>query len=283
MITYALCSEAGMDAAYGAFQIGFSDYIIKTELTREQFVRRFFGPEGNRPEHSVVALDGETPVGLILGGLKVYEGIQTLRCGALCVHPAYRGTGVSRELFRRHKEIALENSCRQLFLEVIAGNDRAVNFYNRMGYEKVYDLAYFSHSAPAEIPVNLPDGFAIRHIGEDGLRTLFRKAQGVHINWQNDFDYIVQSGANTHFGVFRGEMLAGGLSAHPRGRVSFLWVEPDCRLVGLGKALLGHAARELAIAKLQISFPSNASLLGFVKRLGFQRDPLSQYEMYLTL
>ena len=50
-----------------------------------------------------------------------------MRCGTLAVHPNYRGVGVSQKLFELHKE-ALQNECKQLFLEVIVGNDRAIRF-----------------------------------------------------------------------------------------------------------------------------------------------------------
>ncbi|PGZ06934.1 GNAT family N-acetyltransferase, partial [Bacillus cereus] len=144
MIQYKRCSEVSIDLVYKAFKDGFSDYIIKMEVSKEDFIKRFFGAEGNSLEHSFLALDGEKSVGLILGGIKVYETINTMRCGTLAVHPEYRGIGVSQKLFELHKEEAIQNGCKQLFLEVIVGNDRAINFYNKLGYEKVYDLSYYN-------------------------------------------------------------------------------------------------------------------------------------------
>ncbi|HDR7489227.1 TPA: GNAT family N-acetyltransferase, partial [Bacillus pacificus] len=141
MIQYKRCSEVNIDLVYGAFRDGFSDYIIKMEVSKEDFIKRFFGAEGNSLEHSFLALDGDKPVGVILSGIKVYESIKTMRCGTLAVHPNYRGIGVSQKLFELHKEEAIQNECKQLFLEVIVGNDRAIRFYNKLGYEKVYDLS----------------------------------------------------------------------------------------------------------------------------------------------
>lgn len=68
-----------MDSIYEAFTDGFSDYIINVSLAKEEFVRRFFGPEGNTLENSIIAFDGHKPIGLNLGGIKIYEGIKTLR------------------------------------------------------------------------------------------------------------------------------------------------------------------------------------------------------------
>lgn len=45
MIQYKRCSEVNIDLVYEAFRDGFSDYIIKMEVSKEDFIKRFFGPE----------------------------------------------------------------------------------------------------------------------------------------------------------------------------------------------------------------------------------------------
>lgn len=283
MIVYKRCTEVNEDDIFQAFQIGFSDYIIKMEIPKDFFLKRFFGPEGNSLEYSVIALDENKPVGLNLGGIKNYEGVKTLRCGALCIHPDYRGTEVGKKLYDFHKEIAIENNCKQLFLEVIVGNDRAINFYKKKGYEKVYDMDFYSHNNPTELTGDLPEDLKIEKIDIDKLRNLDNEIKDIHINWQNDFDYISQVNGQVHYGLFKGEKLVGGLSIHLKGKISFLWVNSELRHQGIGKGLLYHAVKELNIEKLAINFPNNAALLGFVKHLNFTKDAISQYEMYYTL
>jgi ribosomal protein S18 acetylase RimI-like enzyme len=146
MTTYKRGSEVPVDLVYKAFQIGFSDYIIKFDISKENFIKRFFGPEGNALEHSFIALDNNDAVGLILGGIKIYEDVKTMRCGTMAVSPAHRGRGISHKLFELHKGEAIKEGCKQLFLEVIVGNDRAIKFYEKMGYEKIYDISYFKHN-----------------------------------------------------------------------------------------------------------------------------------------
>lgn len=283
MITYKRCTEVNENTIFQAFQTGFSDYIVQMEMTRDFFMKRFFGPEGNDLEFSFIALDEDKPVGLNLGGIKVYEGIKTLRCGALCIHPDYRGTEVSKRLFTLHKEIAIDNSCKQLFLEVIVGNDRAINFYKKQGYEKVYDMVYFSHNNPSELKAAMPNDLRIEVIDLDILRTFSHEIQDIHINWQNDFDYISQIDGQVHYGIIKDEKLIGGLSIHPKGKISFLWINSMFRCQGIGRGLINHAVKELNIEKLVINFPNNAKLLGFIKHLNFTKDTISQYEMYHVL
>ncbi len=283
MIVYKKCTEVNEDDVYQAFQIGFSDYIIKMEIPKDIFMQRFFGPEGNSLEYSIIALDDNKPVGLNLGGIKNYEGVKTLRCGALCIHPDYRGTEISKKLYELHKEIAIENNCKQLFLEVIVGNDRAINFYKKKGYEKVYDIHYYSHNNPKELIANIPDGLKLEKIDIHMLRSLVSQIYDIHINWQNDFDFISQINGQVHYGLFKEEKLVGGLSIHPKGKISFLWIKPEYRFRGIGKGLVYYAVKELNIEKLVTNFTNNASLLGFIKHLNFTKDSICQYEMYYTL
>ena len=41
MIQYKRCSEINIDLVYEAFRDGFSDYIIKMEVSKEDFIKRF--------------------------------------------------------------------------------------------------------------------------------------------------------------------------------------------------------------------------------------------------
>ena len=283
MFYYKKCSDVNFEEVYEAFKIGFSDYIIKIDVSLDMFEKRFFGPEGNRLEHSFIAFDDQKPVGLILGGIKVYEGIRTLRCGTLCIHPDYRGTEVSHTLFKLHKELALENKCKQLFLEVIVGNDRAIKYYRKKGYVKVYDIDFFTLNNPQLLQTQEVNPFLINQIDFNQLSMLQSQLKDNHINWQNDFDYLKQIDDCAYYGVFKDSNLIGGLNIHPNGKVSFLWTHPDYRYLGLAKKLIHQASIDLNIAKLRINFPNNMSLMGFVQHLGFDKDELTQYEMIHTL
>ncbi|MDE7546259.1 GNAT family N-acetyltransferase, partial [Bacillus cereus] len=186
MIQYKRCSEVNIDLVYEAFKDGFSDYIIKMEVSKEDFIKRFFGAEGNSLEHSFLSLEGDKPVGVILGGIKVYENIKTMRCGTLAVHPEFRGIGVSQKLFELHKEEALQNECKQLFLEVIVGNDRAIRFYNKLGYEKVYDLSYYNLKDMTKIMLKECKGIEVKQLEFVAFKVEIQKWLHFHINWQND-------------------------------------------------------------------------------------------------
>ncbi len=282
MIIYSKCSEVNDNLIYEAFKIGFSDYIIKIDMTKKSFFERFFGPEGNTLESSFIAIDGEKAVGLILGGIKNYEGVKTIRCGTLTIHPEYRGLGVSQKLFELHREDAIKNNCKQMFLEVIVGNDRAISFYKKLGYEKIYDLSYFSLDNTSELKERKNEDIQIRNIDMTQIREIRESVRDIHINWQNDLEYISELEGQVHLGAYYNDELIGLISGSKSGKFNFIYVKPDFRGRGFGCNLLNGLAKHFEITSLNTCFGNNASLEGFVKKVGFTRMQISQYEMYRT-
>lgn len=204
----------------------------------------------------------------------------------MCVHPDYRGKGISKKLFELHRQIAIDNHCKQLFLEVIEGNDRAINFYKNMGYKKVYDLSYYTYEGNMEVDEHIFRALDIRRISFDLIKILYHRLKDVHINWQNDFDYMERLDRLVCYGVYASSELIGALCVRPsgdKGNIHFIWVRPSKRHRRIAKSMLKKAIMDLGLNSLNISFPNNASLNGFVEYNGFKRLNISQYEMYLTL
>jgi ribosomal protein S18 acetylase RimI-like enzyme len=283
MITYKNCTEVKFEKIYEAFLIGFSDYMIKFQMSEEVFSKHFFEIEGNKLEYSFIALDNEKPIGLILGGIKNYEGVKTIRCGALCVNPEYRGIGVSKKLFELHKKVALDNKCKQMFLEVITQNYRAIKFYRNYGYDNIYNLRYYSCKDTEIIKREIDNNVDIKNINFKEITNLSSMMDNIHINWQNDFDYIKRLGNLIHYGAYENSKLRGVLSINSNGKIFFIWTNSDYRHRGIAKNLIINAVNELKLDKLSISFPNNADIEGFLKHIKFEKDEISQYEMYLTI
>lgn len=283
MIIYDYCKNVELEKVYDAFQIGFSDYIVKFQISKEDFIKRFFGPEGNQLENSFIALDKGSPIGLILGGIKEYEGMRTMRCGSLCVHPDYRGKGISKNLFQLHKRAAVDNKCKQMFLEVIVGNDRAIKFYNNLGYEKIYDVRYYFNKDIDRLHGKLDETIDIQEIDSDTVFNLSETIRDIHINWQNSFDYTRKLEGLVYYGAYKENKLIGAMSISKNGRIFFIWVNPNYRQRGIGRKLILKGVSDLDLNNLSISFPNNSSIHGFVKHMNFQEDNISLYEMYLII
>lgn len=283
MIIYKRCSEVTMEDIFEAFSQGFADYIIKMSIPKDFFEKRFFGPEGNSPEYSFIAYDDKRPIGVVLGGIKSYEGLKTIRCGALAVVVEYRGMGVSKKLMELHKNEAAAQGCKQMFLEVIVGNERAISFYNKLGYEKIYDMYFYTLKDAAALVNKYEFNIEIKNIGIEALKVVRERIRDIHINWQNDMDYIEKLEGQVTLGAYINNKLVGAVSANKNTRINFIYVENSFRNRGIGTNLILRAASELELMKITAAIPNNSSITGFLKHLGFEKDKLSQYEMYYTL
>lgn len=281
------CKWVDIKEIVDIFNRGFSDYMIQHTWSIEAFEERFLGPEGNRLEHSFIAfLDGKA-VGLMLGGIRQYDGMKTMRCGGMCMDPKHRGSGIAQALFERHKRYAIEMACGQLFLEVIKGNDRAVKFYQNCGYDAVYNILYYSQetkvliSKIAEAPI--PQGVEFAKGNIENLKNFRKNLEDCHMNWQCEPEsFNHQNGGSVMMANLQGKPVAiAGMN--PSGKVYFLWVSPEHRRKGIGSNLVLKMAELLGVDRLNFSTPNSSSCVGFFRKLDCRRDSLEQFEMYLPL
>lgn len=139
-----------------------------------------------------------------------------------------------------HKKTAIENNCKQMFLEVIVGNDKAINFYKKIGYEKIYDLNYFFHDDLSKLIKFDNFNINIKEVDFIVFKNIISNHKDFHINWQSDLDYVEKLGNIVCLAAYDNE-------------------------------------------KLSIVVPNNNYLEGFLKHMKFKKDPISQYEMYITI
>lgn len=283
MITYKLCSENDLDHMFEAFTKGFSDYMIKFELTKEQFKNLFLGIEGNRYEYSVLAKDDLKPVGLMLGGIKTFDFLKTLRCGTLAVDPDYRRQGVAQELFNRHKSIGLEEKCDQLFLEVIKGNDKAIRFYLKQGYEIKNDIFYYQLKDASILDQCKENRFTFNSITWGDAKNFYLEHDRHHLNWQNDFDYQSQMKEMTYYGSFDNNQLVGVLSITPNGKIFYIYVSEAYRRKGIATSLLHYAKTKTNFKCIKMSVTHKPDLIAYLEKQGFVMQTISQHEMYVSL
>jgi len=283
MINYKKCSPNDIDDMFEAFTKGFSDYIVKFDITKERFIELFLNIEGNHTKYSFIAYDQDIPIGLILGGIKIYEGVKTLRCGTLAIDPQYRKQGVAQELFNRHYSIGIENGCQQLFLEVINGNDKAISFYLKQGYEIRHNIFYYQLKDLSSLNYQVPDWNHIKQISFDQALSFYNKHDQSHINWQNDFDYQKHFKNITYFGFYENDLLIGVLAISQTGKIFYLYVISSNRENNIANHLLSFAINKFNIENLNISITDNDELKQFLVQNGFVLQSLSQHEMYLQI
>src|SRR5690554_12820 len=157
-----------------------------------------------------------------------------------------------------------------------------MRFYLKNGYEVNYDLNYFSLPSVDYISKIVIDAITIDSITLEQFGKYYDD-HFMHINWQNVFDYQKFIQDITYFGAFKDSKLIGVLAMHKTGKIFYIHVDENHRLNGIGELLLHQGIQTLSPSQLSISFTNNASLSNFVRKLGFEKQALSQYEPYLPL
>lgn len=282
MIELKLCSDFTDTQIFETFEAGFIDYMIKAKMDETMFISRFFGPEGNDRELSYIALKDGKPVGITLGGIKTDEPVKTMRCGGMSVIPEERRKGIAKMLMDKHIQTGKEMGCRQMFLEVINGNDKAFNFYKKLGYEKIYDLTYRTWHVK-ENPLSVSKDVTtppVEDVAFEDIHAL-RALDHSHLPWQGCFDYAKHLPCY-YYGIKENDSLVAGMIA-TANRIVYLWVHPEKRGRGYATALLQRAISDLDPEVLRINYANNALAHTFCNHLGMALEPISQYEMYRLL
>ena len=100
--------------------------------------RAWVAVDGSLERDDLAHVDGEF-VGFVTTDVDesstVFDRPDRLVVCDIYVREPYRGTGLARELIERVRRRAREIGCAELKLEVDADNDRAIAFYERLGFE----------------------------------------------------------------------------------------------------------------------------------------------------
>ncbi|MBN2897999.1 MAG: GNAT family N-acetyltransferase [Clostridia bacterium] len=288
MIEFKKCSDVSDEAIFETFREGFSDYFFKFEMTPSYFIDHFFGAEGNRRELSLVAYKHGQAVGILLGGLRSFEGMETLRCGAMAVIPKGRKKGVAKALMAAHEEMAREMGIDQMFLEVLTVNDSAYTLYQSLGYEKVYDLTYrifepegfWFDTTPASCLTDQEAFYSIQEVTLTDLEGL-RHIDESHLPWQGSFEYMSQIPVEI-YGVYKNGQLIAGLVGSDK-KLYYLYVAPNHRRQGIAKALIMTYLQVFKMTRCELVYTNNAKLHTFANHLKMSTATFGQYEYYKWL
>ncbi len=147
MITIKRLSECTFDQAVVAWNRGFEGYFSNMTFTLDQFTRRFV-LDGLSPNLSIVAFDGDEPVGFILSGIRMINGKKVSWNGGTGVATDYRGKGVAQLLMEAAISIYKEEDTDIALLEAISQNERAIKLYTNYGYKVIDQLVHLHQNGP---------------------------------------------------------------------------------------------------------------------------------------
>lgn len=123
----------------------FSNYTVNFQNSVDQ-LSSMIGKKDLLPLCSLVAFDGNRPIGFVLNAVKPINGVKTAWNGGTGVSVKYQGQGIGNLLMEATMDIYYKESVEVASLEVLTDNVQGVKLYERWGYEKSDTLISFSNN-----------------------------------------------------------------------------------------------------------------------------------------
>ncbi|SEG67996.1 GNAT family N-acetyltransferase [Paenibacillus sp. UNC499MF] len=133
MIAIRKLTECTLDQAVQVWNEGFSGYFVDMTTNPGAYMTRQAYDQLS-PQHSIVAFDGEQPVGFVLTGIRLAGGRKISWNGGTGIIPAYRGQGVGRKLIEAALDIYRQEGVDTATIEAFADNAPAIALYESVGY-----------------------------------------------------------------------------------------------------------------------------------------------------
>lgn len=190
MIKVKQLSECPLKDASEAWNKGFADYYSNAQMPVGAFTSRL-GLYELAPEFSFVAYAEGEPVGLILNGIKEFQGQKWAWNGGTSVAASHRRSGVGKELMSATLDLYTREGVDMASLEAFRVNERAIQLYKNYGYQTVDHLLFLEKREALDntgfIVGDMGQYTIQRGIPQDVSRLAFYK---YHAPWQVRWEFI---------------------------------------------------------------------------------------------
>ncbi|MGL5755452.1 MAG: GNAT family N-acetyltransferase [Paraclostridium sp.] len=143
MINYSTLENVSVDKLHNTFVEAFSDYEVKIDipiLKLQQNLKKI----GYVEKASICAVDKDKLVGLLLNGIRQWDGKLTAYDAGTGVIKEYRNKSISSNMFLNAVQLLKEMEVEQCLLEVIQSNASAVHLYKKQGFEVSREFECFN-------------------------------------------------------------------------------------------------------------------------------------------
>ena len=141
--TITTAEKTGLEQITECFNLAFSDYPVKTELTVEQNRRRL---ERLGVDYSLCACAfyGEELVGFILCAAGEHCGVRAAYDAATGVVPAHRGRGLFKQMLGLCRERLAQTGTDVFYTEALCENTKALSLYESNGFVRRRELVWLT-------------------------------------------------------------------------------------------------------------------------------------------
>lgn len=281
MLHYESLIHVGREEIYQSFLKAFSDYQVSMNMTFPQF-EIMLKRRGFDPDVSVGAFEGDTLVGFILNGCRMWNGKATAYDVGTGVVPDFRKQGITSRMLQTARQNFGKSEVEQYVLEVLTANTSAANIYTKNGFTVERELLCCQMDGGE----NRTDLLYQTERVMDPDWELFRTFWDYQPSWQNSIQSIEAVRENFNISAVRiNNCIAGyGIIDKTTGEIPQIAVDKNWRNKGIGSSILADLMNQTSsnqIKILNIDTRSEA-MLQFITAAGFQ-NTVNQYEMILEL
>jgi GNAT superfamily N-acetyltransferase len=192
-LSFIPTSSVSVDELARYFGSAFEGYIYPQNMSGAQMARKI-RMEQIDLDHSLLAFDVDTFVGIALLGIRGNEGW----CGGLGVVPEHRSSGRGSEITSRFIDEARNCGCRRLTLEVLTSNQAAKRLYENAGFGTTRDLVLLERADRVNTSAVQPDEVAALD-----LLSHFERLHDSQPPWQRDLASLLATEGARGFYVGR--------------------------------------------------------------------------------
>ncbi|MGI8383841.1 N-acetyltransferase family protein [Robertmurraya sp. P23] len=188
MLKIKRLKDCEISEAVEAWNIGFEGYYFDLTMTTEKFTARM-ASEGLSDKLSVVAFWNDKPVGLIVNGIREFQGELIGWNGGTAVDKDYRSKGIGRRMLEATLDILEENDVNVSTLEAISENKGAIALYQSLGYD-IIDHLECLEKKEGQIPAVSSNVFQIKRVSpeEVGNLSFYQGKNPWQTHWQSVMD-----------------------------------------------------------------------------------------------
>lgn len=284
MFIYNTLESTGIDIIHKTFLEAFSDYQVKIDLPLWKF-QQMLERRGYVPQISVGAFENNALVGVILNGLRGWNGKLTAYDTGTGVLGTYRKKGITSHMFSNVTALCREMKVEQYLLEVIQANTPAVQLYKKQSFGISRSFECFHLDKNEFIP---SEAYNVKHmdvIDSDSWKELsgFWDFQP---SWQNSIDSINAVPNAFVYSIVRfDDIIAGyGVIDTKTGDIPQLAVHKNFRGRGIAKSIVSDLVKNTESTDINLINVdvSSKSMKDFLIKFGFECS-VNQYEMILEL
>ena len=267
---------------YEAFTQAFSDYQVTIDMPYKAFETNL-KRNGYMPGVSVGAFNHEELVGIVLNGVRYWNGVKTIYDLGNGVIPSFRKRGITKEMLNMVQTVCQDKGIKRYQLEAIQENTAAVSLYKKQGFQVIRTLdCYMAERNDRKLGENKQ--WKVLHLQAftpeqwELLKSFWDYAP----SWQNSVDSVCAIADSFAYVLAEasGNLIGYGIINKLNGEIVQLAIRQEYRRLGVATEIMWNLQKQTSSPKVKMINidERDGALNAFLKQSGF-RIFAKQYEM----